>query len=195
MANRSQQGVESAVLPLALASCVPAAGLLVPPDPSSSADHDVITDDIIIDVASCHLFFVLCLDPTADYADVTTDVIIANPSIDSAERSNWFELFFSVPAAGLLVPTDLSSSADHDVVTDDIIIDGPLGCSSWFPFDVPAGPSSSSSACSWFISFQLVHYTPAGSTCPPPDFEQQTQLWTSPLLIQLPFTMINQTNC
>ncbi|KZV45481.1 serine/threonine-protein kinase TOR-like [Dorcoceras hygrometricum] len=93
------------------------------------------------------------------------------------------------------VPADLSSSADHDVVTDDIIIDGPLRCSSWFPFDVPASPSSSSSACSWFISFQLVHYTPAGSTWPPPDYEQLTQLWTSPLLIQLPFIMINQTNC
>ncbi|KZV18500.1 hypothetical protein F511_10250 [Dorcoceras hygrometricum] len=101
-------------------------------------------------------------------------------------HSNWFELFFSVPAAGLLAPTDLSSSADHDVVTD-----GPLGCSSWFPFDVPAGPSSSSSACSWFLSFQLVHYAPAGSTWPPPDKEQLTQLWTSPLLIQLSFTKKN----
>ncbi|KZV40669.1 hypothetical protein F511_32379 [Dorcoceras hygrometricum] len=97
--------------------------------------------------------------------------------------------------AGLLAPADLSSSVDHDVVTDDIIIDGPLRCSSWFPFDVPAGPSSSSSACSWILSFQLVHYVPAGSTWPPPDYEQLTQLWTSPLLIQLPFTMINQTSC
>ncbi|KZV56908.1 putative LRR receptor-like serine/threonine-protein kinase [Dorcoceras hygrometricum] len=78
--------------------------------------------------------------------------------------------------AGLLTPADLSSSADHDVVTDDIIIDGPLRCSSWFPFDVPAGSSSSSSACSWFLSFQLVHYAPAGSTWPPPDYEQLTQL-------------------
>ncbi|KZV25041.1 hypothetical protein F511_44346 [Dorcoceras hygrometricum] len=97
--------------------------------------------------------------------------------------------------AGLLTPADLSSYADHDVVTDDIIIDGPLRCSSWFPFDVPAGPSSSSSTCSWFLSFQLVHYAPAGSTWPPPDYEQLTQLWTSPLLIQLSFTKINQTNC
>ncbi|KZV24585.1 hypothetical protein F511_36707 [Dorcoceras hygrometricum] len=85
--------------------------------------------------------------------------------------------------AGLLAPADLSSSADHDVITDDIIIDGPLRCSSWFPFDVPAGPSSSSSACSWFLSFQLVHYAPACSTWPSPDYEQLTQLWTSPLLI------------
>ncbi|KZV23512.1 hypothetical protein F511_39608 [Dorcoceras hygrometricum] len=59
----------------------------------------------------------------------------------------------------------------------------------------PAGPSSSSSACSWFLSFQLVHYAPAGSTWPPPNYEQLTQLWTSPSLIQLPFTMINQNNC
>ncbi|KZV44022.1 hypothetical protein F511_30980 [Dorcoceras hygrometricum] len=44
---------------------------------------------------------------------------------------------------------DLSSSADYDDVTDYIIIDGPLRCSSWFPFDVPAGPPSFFSACSW----------------------------------------------
>ncbi|KZV16085.1 hypothetical protein F511_29010 [Dorcoceras hygrometricum] len=75
-----------------------------------------------------------------------------------------------VPAALQL----LSSSAEHDVVTNDIIIDGPLRCSSWFPFDVPAGPSSSSSACSWFISFQLIHFAPGGSTWPPPDFEHLT---------------------
>ncbi|KZV46093.1 hypothetical protein F511_24717 [Dorcoceras hygrometricum] len=118
-------------------------------------------------------------------------VLFAPAGSSSPYRSNWFELFFSVPAAGLLTPTDLSSSADHDVVIDDIIIDGPLGCSSWFPFDVPAGPSSSSSACSWFLSLQLVHYAPAGSTWPPPDNEQLTQLWTSPLLIQLPFTKNN----
>ncbi|KZV34396.1 putative beta-1,3-galactosyltransferase 20 [Dorcoceras hygrometricum] len=97
--------------------------------------------------------------------------------------------------AGLLAPADLSSSAEHDVVTNDIIIDGPLRCSSWFPFDVPAGSSSSSSACSWFISFQLIHFAPAGSTWPLPDYEQLTQLWTSPLLIQLPITMNNQTSC
>ncbi|KZV27083.1 hypothetical protein F511_14103 [Dorcoceras hygrometricum] len=92
-------------------------------------------------------------------------------------------LFASTPACGT---AELSSSAEHDVVTDYIIIDGPLGCSSWFPFDVPAGSSSSSNACSWFLSFQLIHYVPAGSTWPPPDYEQLTQLWTSPLLIQLP---------
>ncbi|KZV41683.1 callose synthase 10-like [Dorcoceras hygrometricum] len=73
-----------------------------------------------------------------------------------------------------LAPADLSSSAEHDVVTNDIIIDGPLRCSSWFSFDVPADPSSSSSACSWFLSFQLIHYAPAGSTWPLPDFEHLT---------------------
>ncbi|KZV23969.1 hypothetical protein F511_44860 [Dorcoceras hygrometricum] len=69
---------------------------------------------------------------------------------------------------------DLSSSADYDDITDYIIINGPLRCSSWFPFDVPAGPPSFFSACSWFLSFQLVHYAPAGSTWPPPDYEQLT---------------------
>ncbi|KZV26318.1 hypothetical protein F511_21272 [Dorcoceras hygrometricum] len=115
----------------------------------------------------------------------------ASLSSSPFELSSAVDIQLSVPATGLLAPTDLSSSADHDVVTDDIIIDGPLGCSSWFPFDVPVGPSSSSSACSWFISFQLVHYTPAGSTWPPPDYEQLTQLWKSPLLIQLPYTKNN----
>ncbi|KZV50777.1 hypothetical protein F511_12021 [Dorcoceras hygrometricum] len=30
------------------------------------------------------------------------------------------------------------------------------------------------SACSWFLSFQLIHFAPAGSTWPPPDYEQLT---------------------
>ncbi|KZV34217.1 hypothetical protein F511_39315 [Dorcoceras hygrometricum] len=76
--------------------------------------------------------------------------------------------------SSLSAPAELSSSAEHDVVTNDIIIDGPFRCSSWFSFDVPADPSSSSSACSWFISFQLIHFAPAGSTWPPPDFEHLT---------------------
>ncbi|KZV15889.1 phosphoinositide phospholipase C 2-like [Dorcoceras hygrometricum] len=53
---------------------------------------------------------------------------------------------------------------------------------------VPAGPPSFFSACSWFLSFQRIHFAPAGSTWSPPDYEQLTQLWTSPLLIQLSFT-------
>ncbi|KZV21241.1 Nodulation receptor kinase precursor [Dorcoceras hygrometricum] len=57
-------------------------------------------------------------------------------------------------------------------------------CTSRFiiPFDVPAGPPSTLALA-------------AGSTWPPPDYEQLTQLWTSPLLIQLPYTMMNQTYC
>ncbi|KZV35224.1 hypothetical protein F511_43298 [Dorcoceras hygrometricum] len=51
-------------------------------------------------------------------------------------------------------------------------------CSSWF--------TSLFSACSWLSSFQLIYCAPAGSTWPPPDYEQLIQLWTSPLLIQLP---------
>ncbi|KZV30848.1 hypothetical protein F511_31535 [Dorcoceras hygrometricum] len=51
---------------------------------------------------------------------------------------------------------------------------------------VPAGSSFLFSACSWLSSFQLIYCAPAGSTWPPPDYEQLIQLWTSPLLIQLP---------
>ncbi|KZV55334.1 hypothetical protein F511_44033 [Dorcoceras hygrometricum] len=42
----------------------------------------------------------------------------------------------------------------------------PLRCSSWSTFHF--------SACSWFLSFQLIHFAPAGSTWPPPDYEQLT---------------------
>ncbi|KZV45505.1 hypothetical protein F511_08008 [Dorcoceras hygrometricum] len=72
-------------------------------------------------------------------------------------RSSYsLRLFLASVPAGPFAPADLSSSAEHDVITEYIIIDGPLRCSNWFSFDVPADPSSSSSACSWFISFQLV---------------------------------------
>ncbi|KZV32060.1 hypothetical protein F511_31341 [Dorcoceras hygrometricum] len=47
---------------------------------------------------------------------------------------------------------------------------------------VPAGPTYLSS---WFIFF-LAIITAAGQIWPPPDYEQLTQLWTSPLIIQLP---------
>ncbi|KZV18288.1 hypothetical protein F511_24255 [Dorcoceras hygrometricum] len=93
---------------------------------------------------------------------------------DLYRSSSILRLFSASVPAGPFAPADLSSFAEHDVITDYIIIDGPLRCSSWFPFDVPAGPSSSSSACSWFISFQLIHFAPAGSTWPPPDFEHLT---------------------
>ncbi|KZV31092.1 Aldose-1-epimerase domain containing protein [Dorcoceras hygrometricum] len=88
--------------------------------------------------------------------------------------SSILRLFLAPVPAGPFAPADLSSSAEHDVVTDYIIIDGPLRCSSWFSFDVPADPSSSSSACSWFLLYQLIHYAPAGSTWPLPDFEHMT---------------------
>ncbi|KZV42635.1 hypothetical protein F511_17559 [Dorcoceras hygrometricum] len=69
--------------------------------------------------------------------------------------------FFLSPA-GLLAPADLSSSADHDVVTDDIIIDGPLRCSSWFPlmFQLVHLPllalAAGSYRSNWFTMLQLV---------------------------------------
>ncbi|KZV23878.1 retinoblastoma-related protein [Dorcoceras hygrometricum] len=70
--------------------------------------------------------------------------------------SSNLRLFSASVPAGPFAPADLSSSAEHDVVTDYIIIDGLLRCSSWFSFDVPAGPSSSlalaagSYRSSWF---------------------------------------------
>ncbi|KZV06658.1 hypothetical protein F511_45860 [Dorcoceras hygrometricum] len=73
---------------------------------------------------------------------------------DLYRSSSILRLFLASVPAGPLAPADLSSSAEHDVVTNDIIIDGPLRCSNWFSFDVPADPSSSSSVCSWFISFR-----------------------------------------
>ncbi|KZV50463.1 hypothetical protein F511_18982 [Dorcoceras hygrometricum] len=82
---------------------------------------------------------------------------------DLYRSSSILRLFLASVPAGPFAPADISSSAEHDVVTDYIIIDGPLRCSSWFSFDVPADPSSSSSACSWFLSYQLIHYAPAGS--------------------------------
>ncbi|KZV35996.1 hypothetical protein F511_14513 [Dorcoceras hygrometricum] len=81
--------------------------------------------------------------------------------VDLYRSSSILRLFLASVPAGPFAPADLSSSAEHDVVTDYIIIDGPLRCSSWFSFDVPADPSSSSSACSWFLSYQLIHYAPA----------------------------------
>ncbi|KZV24622.1 G-type lectin S-receptor-like serine/threonine-protein kinase [Dorcoceras hygrometricum] len=81
---------------------------------------------------------------------------------DLYRSSSNMRLFLASVPAGPFAPAELSSSAEHDVVTDYIIIDGPLRCSSCFSFDVPADPSSSSSACSWFLSYQLIHYAPAG---------------------------------
>ncbi|KZV52091.1 hypothetical protein F511_40868 [Dorcoceras hygrometricum] len=83
------------------------------------------------------------------------------------------------------------------------MMSSPMTSSSMVHLDVPAGSllmfqlvhlsllalAAGSYHSNWFIMLQLVQ------SWPPPDYEQQTQLWTSPLLIQLPFTMNNQTNC
>ncbi|KZV46730.1 hypothetical protein F511_36516 [Dorcoceras hygrometricum] len=158
----------------------------------------MLTSSLQLAASSC--WYLATAEPSAEYDDVTDDVIIAKPFADLA-----FLLKALKPAADnnqrtnhlliIYAPADLSTSAEHDVVTNDIIIDGPLRCSSWFSFDVTADPSPSSSACSWFISFQLIHFAPTGSTWPPPDYEQLIQLWTSPLLIQLPSKCMHQTNC
>ncbi|KZV27854.1 hypothetical protein F511_37488 [Dorcoceras hygrometricum] len=85
-------------------------------------------------------------------ADVTDDFIIADPAFallfttadsfcSTADHCSFLLIVMTTllmssslsAPAGLLASADLSSSADHDVITDDIIIDGPLRCSScWF---------------------------------------------------------------
>ncbi|KZV22925.1 filament-like plant protein 7 [Dorcoceras hygrometricum] len=109
----------------------------------------------------------------------------------------------------LSAPAELSSSADCDDITADVIIADSRSCaslhllimisslmksSSMVHLDVPAGsllmfqlvhlPLLALAAGS--LLFQLIHLAPAGSTWPPPDYEQLIQLWMSPLLIQLP---------
>ncbi|KZV57155.1 hypothetical protein F511_36281 [Dorcoceras hygrometricum] len=143
----------------------------------TTAECDDITVDVII--ADSRFLLALCLDPTADSSSC---LLIMLTSL--LMSSFLIERLILLTSSLLIQLLRFLSSADF-------IFDGPLRCSSWFPFDVPAGSSSSSSACSWFLSFQLIHFAPAGSTWPPPDYEQLTQLWTSPLLIQLPYTMMN----
>ncbi|KZV56861.1 hypothetical protein F511_27728 [Dorcoceras hygrometricum] len=58
----------------------------------------------------------------------------------------------SLTSTSACATADLSSSTDYDDVTDYIIIDGPLRCSSWFPFDVTAA------------SLQI-HFPSAGALC------------------------------
>ncbi|KZV52324.1 hypothetical protein F511_31570 [Dorcoceras hygrometricum] len=104
--------------------------------------------------------------PSADYDDVTDDIINAKPSADSLARP--LQLIFIVPAPA----SDL-----HLLILQ--------YCSS-------AVSSFLNSDCQqirqhWLSSFQLIHYAPTGSTWPPPDYKQLIQLWTSPSLIQLQF--------
>ncbi|KZV30601.1 ABC transporter A family member 2-like [Dorcoceras hygrometricum] len=61
-------------------------------------------------------------------------------------------LFTSMTACAT---ADLSSSADYNDVTDYIIIDGPLRCSSWFPFLLLA-LATGSYRSNWFTMLQLV---------------------------------------
>ncbi|KZV20702.1 mitogen-activated protein kinase kinase kinase 1-like [Dorcoceras hygrometricum] len=138
----------------------------------TTAECDDITADVII--ADSRFLLALCLDPTADSDDVTADAKRCRINLFKRHRFAIANFEYARLVA-LKLATDcsfcmssiyllrFSSSADYDVVTDDIIFDGPLRCSSWFPFDVPAGSSSSSSACSWFLSFQLIHFAPAAA--------------------------------
>ncbi|KZV50622.1 hypothetical protein F511_33279 [Dorcoceras hygrometricum] len=83
-------------------------------------------------------------------------ILLVRP--DLYRSSSILRLFLASVPAGPFAPADLSSSAEHDVVTNDIIIDGPLRCSSWFPFDVPAGSS-------FLYRLQLVLIVPVDSLC------------------------------
>ncbi|KZV34216.1 hypothetical protein F511_39314 [Dorcoceras hygrometricum] len=102
------------------------------------------------------------------------DIILQSPTSNTNCWLYCDSLLIDLPVRRRFSLALLFTTAGHDVVTNDIIIDGPFRCFSWFSFDVPADPSSSSSACSWFISFQLIHFAPAGSTWPSPDFEHLT---------------------
>ncbi|KZV26311.1 hypothetical protein F511_39817 [Dorcoceras hygrometricum] len=157
------------------------AELLAPTDLSSSADCDDITANFIIAdsryCTSCQLLIVmtsslLLIASSRIYADVIT----ADSRFIFASIQQLIAFLHTSARLQLFI----------------------------FFFDIFLQQTSQSlfqlvhlffSACSWFLSFQLVHYAPAGSTWPPPDYEQLTQLWTSPLLIQLPFTLINSTSC
>ncbi|KZV21997.1 hypothetical protein F511_40597 [Dorcoceras hygrometricum] len=75
-------------------------------------------------------------------------------SLASGSSIDWFYCSFLLTTSSLSAPADLSSSADHDDVTDDIIIIGPLGCSSWFPSSLALAAGSYRS--SWFTMLQLV---------------------------------------
>ncbi|KZV26316.1 hypothetical protein F511_21270 [Dorcoceras hygrometricum] len=98
-------------------------------------------------------------------------------SLASGSSIDWFYCSFLLIVMSLLMSSSLSAPAGIYCSSSNLRL---------FLASVPAGPPSFFSACSWFLSFQLVHYAPAGSTWPPPDYEQLTPLWTSPLLIQLP---------
>ncbi|KZV50285.1 hypothetical protein F511_38160 [Dorcoceras hygrometricum] len=141
----------------------------------------------IVQQLFAHLLFILCHNTSRNRrftfiaiagkrcSRLVVQTLVLKPALQLIYRSSSnLRLFSASVPAGPLAPADLSTSAEYDVVTDYIIIDCPLRCSSWFSFDVPAGPSSSSSACSWFISFQLIHSAPTGSTWPLPDFEHLT---------------------
>ncbi|KZV36735.1 sensory histidine protein kinase [Dorcoceras hygrometricum] len=116
------------------------------------------------------------LSSSADCDDITADVIIADSDLCASSQ-----LLIVMTSSLLLIASsriyaELSAGMFFfDTSPADFIV------------PVPAGSSFLFSAYSWLSSFPLVHYAPAGSTWPPPDYEQRTQLWTSPLLIQLPF--------
>ncbi|KZV49592.1 hypothetical protein F511_15452 [Dorcoceras hygrometricum] len=101
-----------------------------------------------------------------------TSLLMSSPLIQLLRSSS--QLLIVMTSSLLLIA---SSRIYADVITADsrfLFASIQQLISSTSEFDVPAGSSSSSSACSWFLSFQLIHYAPAGSTWPPPDYEQLT---------------------
>ncbi|KZV30879.1 hypothetical protein F511_10813 [Dorcoceras hygrometricum] len=157
----------------------------------TTTDCDDITTDVII--ADSRFLLALCLDPIADSSSclliMMTSLLMSSLLI---QRLILLTLSSLIQLLRFLSSADLYALALLLVFIHLLIMmSSPMTSSSMVHLDVPAGSSSSSSACSWFLSFQLIHFAPAGSTWHPPDYEQLTQLWTSPLLIQLPYTMMN----
>ncbi|KZV30878.1 hypothetical protein F511_10812 [Dorcoceras hygrometricum] len=157
----------------------------------TTTDCDDITTDVII--ADSRFLLVLCLDPTTDSSSCLLIMLMS-----LLMSSLLIQRLILLTSSSLIQLLRFLSSADLYALALLLVflhllimMSSPMTSSSMVHLDVPAGSSSSSSACSWFLSFQLIHFAPAGSTWPPPDYEQLTQLWTSPLLIQLPYTMMN----
>ncbi|KZV35801.1 hypothetical protein F511_38944 [Dorcoceras hygrometricum] len=108
------------------------------------------------------------------------DVIIVDPSAEATAGFHCSFLLIADVTADFIFPLALQLIFSHQLIFLHllIMISSPMTSSSMVHLDVPAGSLLMFqlvhiffSACSWFLSFQLIHYAPAGSTWPPPDYE------------------------